>query len=265
MSRILSGLAGLALATVLVAPAQATIFQSTYDPSNTAVTEKIHFLPLDYRSPDPSQSFTTAADVSVFCANVFCSFLAQTQVTTDFVASSTFDATHLIVPIAVSSPYGNRRVGFDVAHFNATTSAWESMGFMQIESGLLPQGVIREAEVPFGNAGGGFVDFSHLNLHFAAGDLYRISAHHAAGAAGFLSWYLSDVAAAGAQTQQYNSLSGYSNLAYQPAFAFTDGGDLTYASAGVPEPGAWGLMLLGFFGLGTVLRHNRRTARAIAL
>lgn len=266
MKRVIQGLAALAGAAAIAAPgaAGATIFFGTYTPSDTAVTQKQTFLPLDYRSPDASQTFDTAASVSVTCANFFCSYFVQTQVTTDFVAPTTFDATNLIVPVAVSSPYGNRRVGFDVQHYNAASSAWEGMGFMQIESGLLPQGVIREVDAPFGNAGARFIDFSHLNLHFVAGDSYRISAHHAAGAAGSMAWYLSDEAAVGAQSRQYSSLSGTSNLAYQPAFAFTDGGALTYPSpptptvSGAPEPAAWGLMFLGFLGVGAALRAPRR-------
>src|SRR5687768_9268495 len=98
-SLALSGaVAALALAAPLQAGARAppalaappqdgpTVLFSTYDPSNTAVTNKIHFLPLDYRAPDASQSFDTAASVSTACGNVWCSYFVTTSVMTEFVA-----------------------------------------------------------------------------------------------------------------------------------------------------------------------------------
>ena len=39
-------------------------------------------------------------------------------------------------------------------------------------------------------------------------------------------------------------------------------GHLTFASAGVPEPATWAMMLIGFGGLGLAMRSRRRTAIA---
>lgn len=258
-------LAGLALAAAAPVAANATIFFANYDPSNTAVTEKHVFLPLDYRLPDASQTFTDIADLSARCANVYCSYINGFTATTDFTVGSTFDASRLIVPFAQTSPYGNRRIGFDILHLNPDGSVKEGLGFMQLESGLIPGGTVVEADAPFGNAGAGYVDFNYGPIHFVAGDSYRISAHYAAGAAGESYWFLSDQAAAPGQSIQYTNGSP-SNLRYQPAFALTDGGSLTFAAvSSAPEPEAWGLMIIGFLGTGAILRHGRRTARAPAL
>lgn len=267
-SRLAGGFAASLAALALLAPASAdaTVLYGTYNPSDTAVTNKIHFLPLDYRAPDASQSFGAAASVSTLCANVWCSYLAVTSAATQFVAPTSFTASHLIVPIAMSSPYGNRRVGFSISQYDDTASAWVGLGYMQIESGLVPGGV-QEVDVPLGISGAGYADYNTIPISFVAGQRYQIAASGWAGAAGPMSWYLSDVAAAPGQSLQYDSVNGTSSLAWQPAFAFTDGGSLTAAPSppvsGVPEPGAWAMMILGFFGLGSMLRR-RREANALA-
>jgi len=43
-----------------------------------------------------------------------------------------------------------------------------------------------------------------------------------------------------------------------------DGGGLPTSGGGVPEPDAWALMILGFGGVGAVLRSTRRRAAALA-
>ncbi|MDP3745524.1 MAG: PEP-CTERM sorting domain-containing protein [Phenylobacterium sp.] len=208
-----------------------------------------------------SQSFGAAAGVSTMCINYYCPYFSITHASTEFIAPSSFTASHLIVPIAMSSPYGNRRVGFGISQFNEATSAWDGLGYMQVESGLLPSGAVLEVDVPLGISGARYVDYNTIPISFVAGKRYQIAASGWAGAAGPMSWYLSDMAAAPGQSLQYDNIQGTSSLAWQPAFAFTDGGGLTAAPSppvsGVPEPGAWAMMILGFFGLGSMLRRRR--------
>lgn len=264
-----SYLAGALAALALAAPASAgaTVLFGTYDPSDTAVTNKIHFLPLDYRTPDASQSFGAAASVSTLCVSYSCPYFSITHASTQFVAPTNFTASHLIVPIAMSSPYGNRRVGFGISQFNEATSAWDGLGYMQVESGLLPSGAVLEVDVKLGVSGARYQDYATIPISFVAGQRYQIAASGWAGAAGPMSWFLSDMAAAPGQSLQYDNIHGTSSLAWQPAFAFTDGGDLVSAptppASGVPEPGTWAMMILGFFGLGSMLRR-RREGEALA-
>ncbi|HYE49969.1 MAG TPA: PEP-CTERM sorting domain-containing protein, partial [Azospirillaceae bacterium] len=254
-------LAGAVAALALLAPAsaQAVVYYGTYMPSNTAVTHRNEFLPLDYRAPDAGQSFTAAASVSGSCMHPSCvGFYIGDSVTTDFVAPTSFEAKRMIVPALVSLPYGNRRVGFSISHFDAEAGAWEGLGYMQLETQLQPQGVVHEVDAPFGESGARFVDFNYKPIAFEAGELYRISASAWAGALGTFSWYLSDVAAAPGQSVQYQAIHASTggtatNLQYQPAFAFTDGGELVAPPGGVPEPGTWSLMIMGFGALGAGL------------
>jgi len=238
-------------------PASATIFYSNYTPSDTAPTTVGAGLPLTYRTPDASQSFGPAASNSTYCTNVFCNPFYGDQVTTAFTVQSTFDATSLIVPIAVFSNVGNRRSGFNIEQFDGAN--WIGLGFMQVESGLLTPGPIREVQVPFGNSSGS--TFNPAPIHFMAGSTYRIRTNLAAGGVGTLLWYLSDTPAAAGQSHQYSNYPGVAgDLAYQPAFALTDGGDLTMAvrTPSVPEPASWALMIMGFGAIGATLRARRR-------
>lgn len=256
--RLASSCAATAAVFALVAsPASATIFYSNYTPSSTAATTVGVGLPLTRRTPDASQSFDAAASSSTYCANVFCTFFYGDTVTTTFTVGSTFDASHMIVPIATVSPYGNRRSGFNIERLDGAD--WTGLGFMQVESGLVPG--LYEVQVAFGNSSGS--TFNPAPIHFEAGETYRIRTNHAAGAAGYLSWYLSDEAAASGQSYQHSSAPGVAGpLAYQPAFALTDGGALTFpATSAAPEPATWALMIGGFLGAGTMVRRERRLVR----
>lgn len=254
-----------ALAVMAPIPAQAVVYYGTYMPSNTAVTHRNEFLPLDYRAPDAGQSFTSAASVSGSCMHPSCvGFYIGNSVTTNFVAPTSFEARRLIVPALVSLPFGNRRVGFSIAHFDNEAGAWVGLGYMQLETQLLPQGVVHEVDAPLGESGARFVDFNYRPITFEAGELYRISASAWAGALGTFNWHLSGMAAAPGQSVQYQAIHAPTggtptNLLYQPAFAFTDGGELMAPPAGIPEPGAWTLMIIGFGGIGTMLRRRSST------
>jgi hypothetical protein len=246
------------LAVTAASPAAATIFFGNYNPSNTAPTAAGVGLPLVRRAPDATQSFGAAASNSTYCANFFCSFFYGDTVTTTFTVDSTFVASHLIVPLAAVSPYGNRRSGFNIERLDG--ASWVGLGFMQVESGLVPAGV-HEVQVAFGNSSGS--TFNPAPIQFDDGSTYRIRTNHAAGAAGFLSWYLSDEAAASGQSHQHSSAPNAAGpLAFQPAFALTDGGDLVYApkTGGVPEPATWAMMITGFAGIGATLRRRRLAA-----
>ncbi|HEX2800586.1 MAG TPA: PEPxxWA-CTERM sorting domain-containing protein, partial [Phenylobacterium sp.] len=241
-----------AIASVWATSASATIFFGNYTPSDTTATTVGSGLPLTRRTPDASQTFTTSASHSSYCANFFCTYVAGDYVMTSFTVDSTFDATNLIVPMYVISQGNNRRTGFNIERLDG--AGWTGLGFMQVESGLVPGGIF-EVDVPFGNSSGS--TFGGVPIHFDAGATYRIRTNFAAGGIGYLFWYLSDEAAASGQSTQLHTHAGPEALAYQPAFALTDGGALVYATpGGIPEPATWALAITGFGLVGASLRRR---------
>lgn len=263
-------LAGIVSALMVGTAAQATVLFGTYDPSDTTVTQKQVGLPLDYRSPDATQTFDSFGLASVTQTGFICCTFVTRNVVTEFVAPTSFDAKHLIVPISTYGNVENRTVGFNVERQNG--ASWDLMGFMQVQSGLVPnnQNRIFEVDVPFGNTSSSrFVDFAYRTLSFDEGQRYRIRTNHAAGGVGALRWYLSDEVAAAGQSRQTQTGAATVELAFQPAFAFTDGGDLSEPGdpppppppppvGGIPEPGTWALMILGFGAVGAAMRRRRR-------
>ncbi len=59
-----------------------------------------------------------------------------------------------------------------------------------------------------------------------------------------------------------NGGTGYFSLEEPISAATFSGGGIT--TGGVPEPASWALMLLGFFGMGSLLRRHRQGASALA-
>jgi hypothetical protein len=250
--------------TVGTSPAAAVVFQSNYTPSDTTPTAVEIFHPVEYRAPSASQSFDTASYVGAYC-NAGCGSVSFYSAATEFVATSSYLASHVIMPLRRGNAFGNFRVGFSLSVFDAAANAWVALGGAQIESGSIPLGSTVEAELPFGSAGAGFIDFSYQPVQVVEGQRYRLLGGWGAGAGGDMQWFLSDEAAAAGQSAQYSgggrfSTANASPLAFQPAFALTDGGTLNSA---VPEPATWGLMLLGFGGLGYAMRRRRSASARI--
>jgi|GEM_PF-1948981 len=61
-----------------------------------------------------------------------------------------------------------------------------------------------------------------------------------------------------------NGGQGYFSLEEPVAAATFTGGGGGITTGGVPEPASWALMILGFFGMGSLLRHRRQDAVAHA-
>lgn len=245
-------------ALVMTGQASATIFQSNYTPSNGTATFVEHFHPLEYRAPDATQSFDTPAYMGAYCGTPCATFYS---VTTEFVATSSYAASHLVVPLLRGGQFGNFRVGFGLSRYDNDSNSWVGLVNATIESSLLPINNLLEVELPFGVSGARFVDFNYQSAQIVAGERYRLIGGYGTGALGDMQWFLSDAAATGQSTQYHGgntySQANLSPLAFQPAFALTDGGALVDAVSAVPETSTWMTLLLGFGFVGGALRTRR--------
>lgn len=267
------------LALAAAQPAAATVFYSNFTPSDTNPVNTFGMFPTERRVPDSSQTFDSYGVARTFQTGVVCCTFRTDQVFTQFVAPSTFTASHLILPLAQITSVGNRNQSFLVERFDFASSAWVNARagtWATVPSsalmGVSPQ--VREVEVPFGtNNTASAATFAVMPITILEGQLYRIRTGQAQGGVGNLRWFLSDQTAAPGQSGQTYSYQAATALAYQPGFAFTDGGSLSSAppppppppppNASVPEPASWLMMILGFGLIGSAMRSSaRHRARA---
>lgn len=256
-------LSAAALAT-LSGAADAAVLFSNYTPSDTPVVHVSHRLPLDYRAPDASKSYILALSIARFCS-ADCSSETRDYASTDFVASTSFTASNLIVPTRLFHGGTGMEVQYRMQKLNAGTGTWESLGVARLQTNLLIGASTVEADLMFGEAGADEAHFQRMPIDFIAGERYRLLASYSGGGPGNLYWYASGQAAAPGQTRIYNltrpsgDLREY-ELPWQPAFALTDG---SLAGAAVPEPQTWAMMILGLGAAGFgARRRGRHAARA---
>jgi hypothetical protein len=256
------------VASSIAIPAHALIFFSNYTPSQTSFTQTGGSYPVKRRAPDATQSFDSFAVSREFQFGVICCTFRNESVVTQFVAPDNFTAHAIVVPLQHISSVGNRNMALTIQRLdgsnwvNARNESWA----------IIPSqttGVITEIEARFGsNSTSRPQDFAARPVPFIAGQTYRIVTSNAAGGIGRVQWYLSDEAAAAGQSLQRYSYKAATSLAFQPAFALTDGGDLTFPvvvppppppfpESSVPEPASWAMLITGFGLVGGIARRRR--------
>lgn len=275
MRSIIAGAAILAI-TGLAIPAKAVIFYSNYIPSQTSFVQTGGAYPVKRRAPDATQSFDTFATSREFQFGVVCCTFRSESVATQFIIPTSFTATSIVVPLKHISSVGNRNMALTVQQLqpNGTWANARNESWAIIPS--LTTGVITEVEAHFGSNSTNLPQFfTPRPISFVAGETYRIITSNSAGGMGRVDWYLSDEAASAGQSLQRYSYKTAVSLAYQPAFALTDGGDLTFPvvvpppppfpETSVPEPGIWAMLISGFGLIGAIARRCRRLPRAQAV
>lgn len=252
-------------------PAQALIHFSNYTPSQTSFVQTGGSYPVKRRAPDASQSFDTFATSREFQFGVICCTFRSESVATQFIAPTSFTATSIVVPLKHISSVGNRNMALTVQRLE-TNGTWvnaRNESWAIIPS--LTTGVITEVEARFGSNATNLPEhFAARPISFVAGETYRIVTSNSAGGIGRVDWYLSDQAAVTGQSLQRYSYKTATSLAFQPAFALTDGGDLTFPptpvvpepfpTGGVPEPASWAMLITGFGLVGAIARRRRMRA-----
>ena len=262
---------GLGLALAWSAPAGAEVLFANFAPSDTAVTDINNAWPIERRLPDASQSFDTGYAVgSTFSGGGIFHYGF-----TEFVAPEDFLAADVILPLKFLSVFESQRIGVVVQRYNTATSEWVGAGSGQFQSTNIKVGAtapVVEARIVFGtNATNLYQHYAYQPISFDGGERYRLRVGHGTGSIGLVNWYLSDEAAGAAQTYRTRTGQATTYLPQQFAFAFTDGGSLAAQDdpppppppppGAVPEPGTWGLLILGFGLAGAAIR---RRARAVA-
>ena len=137
---------------------------------------------------------------------------------------------------------------------NAQAAALAALGL----SGPYTQ--LEHLEISSGNT----IDFDHvlggttyISVHWGAGNGPLDTS---GGVTGFYRLDLDPNAALGSLTTHWGSLSNAVLWATNPCVRDCDGGPGGF----VPEPAAWAMMIVGFGGVGTVMRRRRRLGDALA-
>ncbi|WP_439532020.1 PEPxxWA-CTERM sorting domain-containing protein [Polymorphobacter sp.] len=257
--RYLTVAAATLAAAAFAVPSQALIYYSNYTPSQTDFVQTGGAYPVKRRLPDATQSFDTSAPVQEYLFQ--CCTIRFESVSTQFVAPTTFTAAAIVVPLRHVYSIGNRNMGINVERFDTVTSSWVAAG--QDSYAIIPSlatGVVTEVEARFGlNLTNLPEQFAPRPITFNAGETYRFRMAFSAGGIGTVDWYLSDQAATAGQSQRFYNYQGTTDLAFQPAFALTDGGDLVFPpNSAVPEPASWAMLITGFGLIGAAARRRRR-------
>ena len=254
--------------------ASAEVYYGTYTPSQSDPVIESVSDPWIYqvRDQDAGASATTqdTSETAYALLNVFGTNFNRNTLYTEFVAPSSFSATHIQMGVSRSVVASDTLMALSVQRWNG--AGWEnlytSFGGARIRAAGVPQdGEMYDLTVPFGNnPTGGPGGFSSTPATIDEGVRYRLVLSHSAGAIGGLSWHLSTTAADGGAVgadgmpgvgsdnstyySGFNTGNGtpiYGEPTHQFAFAFTDGDP-------VPAPGA---MMLAPLGVIVGLRRRR--------
>ena len=249
------------LASAVAVSANATVFYSNYTPSTGTPEHRTGAFALDDRTPDASQTFTSYADLYVGLAD--CCNQVRQYAFTEFVATSSFTTSHIILPLQFVSHYGGQNIAFLLEQYDSATDSWSSArsdSWATVRGSMIGSD-IGEIQLAFGtNATAVEEHFSYRPIDVVEGGLYRIRAAHSAGSMGYIRWYESDMLAAPGQTESFGSGAAGLNYErpYQLAFALTDGSlSSPSAVAPVPEPATWAMMIGGFGMVGSAMRRRK--------
>jgi len=246
------------LAALTFQPLLAVTYFANYQPSlddaNRVPTNDLwpgFIAPLDVPAED-----SLGADgnyIGAWRPNQFSAF-SYSSVATDFVATSSFTASHITFPALFSYSFANfdTLTGVTILEVDTTSGATASLGTTRVRvntlRGYSPDYV--DYTLPFGNnATGGPGGFSPTPVSIQEGNTYRIVFGGVpAGSAG--GYVLRNSTTSGAAT---NTMVDYApnSTDFQPAFALNDG-----FNSPVPEPSSVLLLTLPMF---SVLRRRRKS------
>lgn len=181
------------------------------------------------------------------------SYLDGTLLNAAFIpATFKVDATVVGVPAAVNGAgvwtQTNVNGSFSFIYTGATIANYNGSGVTLVHNSNLLSGVFTDAWIQ-GAGGSGSINLAPIN----GGSLTYTSDYDTnpqdPGTQEF-AWNILQV------NPPFNANAGKA-LA---GFRANGGGNFSASSTSVPEPAAWGLMILGFGGIGAVVRNRRRTA-----